>query len=121
MAKEFRQINVKTLPNGYAMSVEGVEYMYFSEKELLEGFMFHVGLEENGFLDGETIAEFLTASLVWRKDNGQTSKKMIKLVKENESLLSRNSYLQNRIKQMERANGARGKSEIKELLEDEDD
>ena len=122
MAKEFRQINVKTLPNGYALTIGEHNYMYHNEKDLLEGFMYHVGLNENGYIDMETIEEFLTASIVYRSDNGDTAKKMMKTMKENESLRSMCDAMRKRIKTLESGGDKRkGKSEMKRLLKDDDE
>ena len=122
MAKEFRQINVKTLPNGYALTVGECSYMYYNEKDLLEGFMYHVGLSENDYADKESIEEFLSASIVYRSDNGITAKKMLKTEKENESLRSMCDTLRKRIKALEYCvEKTKGKSEMKRLLEDDDD
>lgn len=121
MAKELRRIGIETLPNGYALTVGEHNYMYHNEKDLLEGFMYHVGLNEKGYIDRETIEEFLTASIVYRSDNGSTVKKMLKTEKENESLRSMCDAMRKRIKTLESGVGKiKGKSEIKRLLEDED-
>jgi hypothetical protein len=83
--------------------------------------MYHVGLNEKGYIDRETIEEFLTASIVYRSDNGSTVKKMLKTEKENESLRSMCDAMRKRIKTLESGEGkTKGKSEIKRLLEDED-
>lgn len=119
--KEFKNISLLKLPNGYALDVEKEKYMYHSLKDLLEGFMYHVGLNEKGYIDRETIEEFLTASIVYRSDNGSTVKKMLKILKENESLRSMCDAMRKRIKTLESGVGkTKGKSEIKRLLEDED-
>jgi len=122
MAKDLEQINVKTLPNGYALTVGEYNYMYHNKKDLLEGFMYHVGLNENGYIDMETIEEFLTASIVYRSDNGSNVKKMMKTMKENESLRSMCDAMRKRIKALESGVDKRkGKSEMKRLLKDEDE
>ena len=121
MAKEFIQINVKTLPNGYALTVGECSYMYYNENDLLDGFMYHVGLGENGYTDREAIEEFLTASIAYRSDNGSTAKKMLKTEKVNESLRSMCDTLRKRIKALESGlEKTKGKSEMRRLLEDED-
>lgn len=44
MAKKvFKKITVATLPNGYSLNIEGEEFMYFNELDLLLGFLSHVG------------------------------------------------------------------------------
>ena len=122
MAKELKQIDVKTIPNGYALTVCSDNYMYYNEKDLLEGFMYHVGLNENGCIDKETIEEFIAASIAYRSDDGSTAKKMLKTEKENESLRSMCDTLRKRIKALESVcEKTKGKSEMKRLLEDDDD
>ena len=44
MAKKvFKKITVATLPNGYSLNIEGEEFMYFNELDLLAGFLARVG------------------------------------------------------------------------------
>ena len=44
MAKKvFKKISVQTLPNGYSLSIEGNNFMYFNEVDLLAGFLARVG------------------------------------------------------------------------------
>lgn len=119
--KKFKNISLKTLPNGYALSVEDNDYLYFSEKDLLEGFMYHLGLSEEGYADRETIEDLLTASVVYRADNGKITKEMLKTKKENESLHKTCDKLKKRVKILESGGGRKnGKSEIRRLLEDDD-
>ena len=121
MTKEFRRIDIKTLPNGYALTIGEYNYMYHNKKDLLEGFMYHVGLNEKGYIDRETIEEFLTASIVYRSDNGSTVKKMMKTMKENESLRSMCDAMRKRIKALESGVDKRKvRSEMKRLLKDDD-
>lgn len=79
------KITVRTVPNGYILVFKNEEYFYFSRQKLLEGIMYHVGLEELGVIDPETIGEFLAAVVVW-KDNAETVKELIKVKKENATL-----------------------------------
>ena len=88
MAKELLNIKIQTLPNGYALTVGNNEYMYFTLEKLLDGFMYHVGLGELGFVNMEDIKTFLDAAVVYRADDGQIAKKMTKLTNENERLQS---------------------------------
>ena len=53
------------LPNGYALTVEGQEYMYFTPTELLEGMFYHVGLEKTGYMDKQTIHDLMFAAATW--------------------------------------------------------
>ncbi len=41
--KVFKKIKVNTLPNGYSLTIDNNEFMYFSEIDLLAGFLSHVG------------------------------------------------------------------------------
>lgn len=43
MKKVFKKITVQTVQNGYSLSIEGDEFFYFSEIDLLAGFLAHVG------------------------------------------------------------------------------
>ena len=63
--KKLPRISVKTLPNGYSLSIEGHrhEYMYFSPEKLLEGIMVHVGLKMTEQLDTDTIKNFIDSAI----------------------------------------------------------
>ena len=41
--KSIKKIKVNTLPNGYSLTIDNNEFMYFSEIDLLAGFLSHVG------------------------------------------------------------------------------
>ena len=88
MTKELRRITVETLPNGYALTVGSENYMYFTTDELLDGFMYHVGLNEIGCIDTKTIKDFLVAAVAWRADCGRTAKEILRLTEENRRLTS---------------------------------
>lgn len=79
-----RPVNNKA-KKGFILTYKNNEYFYFDKESLLEGFMYHVGLEELGATDTETIQEFLAAAIVW-KDQSETVKELLKLKKENETL-----------------------------------
>ena len=98
--KELLNIKIQPLPNGYALTVNKSEYMYFNPKELLEGFIYHVGLEELDEVDNETRLDIIAASLTW-KENGEAIKELIKQKKINEKLENANKRLQNNIKRLE--------------------
>ena len=63
--KKLPRISVKTLPNGYSLSIEGHkhEYMYFTPEKLLEGVMVHVGLKMTEQLSTDTIKSFIDSAL----------------------------------------------------------
>lgn len=86
MAKQLLNIKVETVPNGYALDVDDARYMYFNIEELLQGFMYHIGLEELGTTNSKTISEFIAASMEWRADEGKTTKELLRLRKQNEAL-----------------------------------
>ena len=100
MKKELLNIKIQPLPNGYALTVGSEEYMYFTLEKLLEGFLYHVGLEELDEVDNETRRDIITASLTW-KENGEAIKELIKQKKINEKLENANKRLQNNIKRLE--------------------
>ena len=79
--KKMPRISVKTLPNGYALSIEGHrhEYMYFTPEKLLEGIMVHVGLKMTEQLDTDTIKSFIDSALEW--NNTKASHKELTKVK----------------------------------------
>jgi len=96
---ERTEINVYPVPNGHVLKVGSNEYMYFTVAELLEGFMYHVGLEELNAIDSETMREFLTASIVW-KDHGETVKELVKVKKDYESLSNTAKNMRKQIKRL---------------------
>ena len=65
--KKLPQIEIRTLANGYSLSIEGhkQEYMYFTADKLLEGFMVHVGLKMTEQLSPDTIKSFIDSALEW--------------------------------------------------------
>ena len=73
--KKLPRISVQTLPNGYALSIEGHrhEYMYFTPEKLLEGVMVHIGLKMTEELNTDTIKNFIDSALEW--NNQKASRK----------------------------------------------
>ena len=67
---ENTKIEVRPLPNGHSLRFEGMYpkggFMYFSNVELLKGFMVHIGLEVTGQLSMEEIDGFIEAAIRWR-------------------------------------------------------
>ena len=45
--KALKKVTVRTLPNGYALTIGGREYMYFSEETLAAGIFDHLLLGNN--------------------------------------------------------------------------
>ncbi len=63
MENKLKEIKVLTLPNGYSLTVGRERYMYFNENDLLEGFLYHVGLEETKAVDKNTMRSMLDGIL----------------------------------------------------------
>lgn len=63
-------ISIVTLPNGYALTFDGMRqpkgYMYFTLEELLKGFMIHIGCGKTDQLDMSNIDDFLDAVLAFK-------------------------------------------------------
>ena len=85
--KKMPRISVKTLPNGYSLSIEGHkhEYMYFSPEKLLEGIMVHVGLKMTEQLDTDTIKNFIESALEFHNTK-EIHKEMQKVQREKDHI-----------------------------------
>ena len=63
-------VSVTTLPNGYALTFDGMRqpkgYMYFTLEDLLKGFMIHIGCGKTDQLDMSNIDDFLDAVLAFK-------------------------------------------------------
>lgn len=81
--KNLPKIKVSTLPNGYSLTVENQEYMYFNEIDLLAGFMGHVGMREVDYADRGTILSSLMSAML-----GDTFTNAVATLKQRVSLLS---------------------------------
>ena len=81
--KNLPKIKVSTLPNGYALTVDDQEYMYFNEIDLLAGFMGHVGMREVDYADRGTILSSLMSAML-----GDTFTDAVATLKQRVSLLS---------------------------------
>lgn len=57
--KHLKQISLQTVPNGYAFSYDGHEYLYFNEVDLLAGIMAHIGSGETKEMEKGTILNCL--------------------------------------------------------------
>ena len=72
MAKSnLQKVSVSTLPNGYSLKVDGQDYMYFNMMDLLAGFMVHIGLQENDYMDKGNILTMLFQTMIgqeWEKN-----------------------------------------------------
>lgn len=65
--KKLPKIEVRTVPNGYTLAIEGhkQEYLYFSPEKLMEGVMVHIGLKMTEQMDPNTIKSFIDSALEW--------------------------------------------------------
>lgn len=63
--KKLPRIEVRTVPNGYSMAIEGhrQEYLYYTPEALLKGVMMHVGLKMTEELTKENIEAFIESSI----------------------------------------------------------
>lgn len=64
----FKKITIETLPNGYALTVDVDNYMYYNEVDLLTGFFTHVGLKMGNPLDKELMRNLMTACATWPRE-----------------------------------------------------
>jgi endonuclease III len=88
MEKEKVDIEITTVPNGYALTVNDVGYMYYDVDSLIDGFVCRVGMEKKEFMEKEELRELVNAILVYRADDSKITDKMLSISKENEKLES---------------------------------
>ena len=96
MSKENIRISVQTLPNGYGLTVDDQEYMYFNTRELLEGLFYHVGLEKTEYMDKQTIHDLMFAAATW-PDAKDAVKDALRLTAENSRLTKEVGALKHKI------------------------
>ena len=79
--KKMPRIEVKTLPNGYSLAIEGhkQEYMYFNPEGLVEGIMVHIGLKLTDQMSKDNIRSFIDSAMEF--DNLKASHKEIRNLK----------------------------------------
>lgn len=94
--KELKQIMLKTVPNGYALSVDGTECMYFNEVDMLAGLLTHVGLCESANMDRGTILSVLFSAMM-----GEAYADQVTTLKQRVGLLS--SQYNTTIERMDKA------------------
>lgn len=94
--KELKQIMLKTVPNGYSLTVEGTECMYFNETDMLAGFLTHVGLCESANMDRGTILSVLFSAMM-----GEAYADQVTTLKQRVGLLS--SQYNTTIERMDKA------------------
>lgn len=68
-----KRVRVQTLPNGYSLEFDGMlakgGYMYFTLKDLLKGFMLHIGLNITEQLNMQNIDDFIETAMNWRENS----------------------------------------------------
>ncbi len=64
MAKNLMNLSLRTVPNGYILTVDGTECMYFNEVELTAGFIAHVGMKETSNLEKGSILSMLFSAMM---------------------------------------------------------
>ena len=117
--KDQIKVRVATVSNGYTLdlTIDGQKqgYMYFNVEELLEGFMYHVGLLEVSPYGKAEIREFLDAASKWQ-DNGLLVKELLQKTKEITFLKEHEALLEEQLSQKRQQN-ERSKQRKRELEE----
>lgn len=62
--KEKTMISLQTVTNGYTLNVDGNEFMYYTEIDLLAGFLAHVGIGETTPMEKGTILSSLFSAML---------------------------------------------------------
>ena len=105
--KDRIKVRVATVSNGYTLdlAIEGQKqgYMYFNLTELLEGFMYHVGLLEVSPYGKAEIREFLDAASKWQ-DNGLLVKELLQKIEEITFLKEHETLLEEQLSQKRQQN-----------------
>ena len=100
--KDQIKVRVATVSNGYTLdlTIDGQKqgYMYFNVEELLEGFMYHVGLLEVSPYGKAEIREFLDVASKWQ-DNGLLVKELLQKTKEITFLKEHETLLEEQLSQ----------------------
>lgn len=103
-----KNISIKTVKSGYELKVDEESFFYFNIDALMEGFMYHVGLDENQAATKDKIHSFVNAAKDWRNDNGKSIKEFMKLKEENVSLKTKIENYKKRIKNLQTYNKKHG-------------
>ena len=105
--KDQIKVRVATVSNGYTLdlTIDGQKqgYMYFNVEELLEGFMYHVGLLEVSPYGKAEIREFLDAASKWQ-DNGLLVKELLQKTEEITFLKEHETLLEEQLSQKRQQN-----------------
>ena len=68
MAKKvFKKIVVMTHPNGYSLNIEGEEFMYYNELDLLLGFLAHIGTGNTNDMEKSDLLNALFNAMLGQK------------------------------------------------------
>lgn len=65
--KELQNIAIKTVTNGYILTVGSIDYMAFSQEQLINVFFAHVAIGKKKFLDHETAEALIEAAATWKE------------------------------------------------------
>lgn len=68
--KDLKNIAVRTVSNGYILTVGTIDYMAFSIEQLVNCFFAHVAVGKKEYLDQETAEALVEAAATW-KDQGE--------------------------------------------------
>ena len=68
--KDLQNIAVRTVSNGYILTVGTIDYMAFSIEQLVNCFFAHVAVGKKEYLDFETAEALVEAAATW-KDQGE--------------------------------------------------
>lgn len=90
--KALKKVAVRTLPNGYELTIGGREYLYFSEETLAAGIFDHLLLGNNKDSDVSLSANLIEAAATWQTI-GEAVKANALLLKDNKALRKRNNEL----------------------------
>lgn len=68
--KDLKNIAVRTVSNGYILTVGTIDYMAFSIEQLVNCFFAHVAIGKKIFLDHETAEALVEAAATWKEKGG---------------------------------------------------
>ena len=67
MDKNHPKLSLRTVPNGYALTVEGEEFMYFNLMDLLAGVCVHIGMQKTEEMERGSIVTMLFETMLGKK------------------------------------------------------
>ncbi len=90
MKKEDKtKVRITTVPNGYTLDIHkgGTDYgyLYFTLPKLLEGFIYHIGMEEMETITNVEMRDLIEASITWR-DKKENILTILHLETENQAM-----------------------------------